>query len=119
MVTRRRGASTLGCLFSLLITLVVLYYGMNVGRVWWRYYEILDRMKSAARFAQNQTDAAILSRLQADADEIGLPPAARQFRIQRSRGPAGMTISIRYSEKIELPFVHRSVEFAPSVSQRF
>jgi hypothetical protein len=118
MVRRTRGASTVGCLFSLLITAVVLYYGVNLGRVWWRYWELLDRMKSAARFAINQQDGETLRRLQGDVDEIGLPAEAKQFKIVRSRTPPSIMISTGYREKVELPFVHRTFAFAPSVTQR-
>lgn len=119
MVNRRRGASTMGCLFSILIAALVLYYGTNLGRVWWRYYEILDRMKSAARFAQSQTDAQILHRLQLDVVEIGLPGEAKNFRIRRTTGPLEISIATNYHEKVELPFVNKSLAFHPSVHQRF
>lgn len=118
MVRRRRGASTLGCLFSILITAVILYYGVNLGRVWWRYWEILDRMKSAARFAITQPVPETLRRLQADAEEIGLPAEAKRFQIKRVQAPPSITISTEYHEKVELPFLHRTIAFKPSVTQR-
>ena len=99
--------------------MVVLYYGMNFGRVWWRYYEIVDRMKSAARYAPTQTNADILRRLHADADEIGLPPEAKRFQIQRTQGPLSITIKTDYSEKVELPFAHKTFTFRPAITQRF
>ncbi len=118
MVRRSRGASTLGCLFSILMTALVLYYGINIGQVWWRYWEILDRMKSAARFAITQPAPETLRRLQADVEEIGLPAEAKRFQIQRVQGPPSITIKTEYRERIELPFVHRIVIFKPSVTQR-
>ena len=42
MVTRRRGASTLGCLVMLLLVAAGVYFGVNVGEVYWRYYEYQD-----------------------------------------------------------------------------
>ncbi len=118
MVRRTRGKSTLGCLFSILLTAVVVYYGTNLGRVWWRYWELIDRMKSAGRFAINQPDPETLRRLQADADEIGLPAEAKAFKITRSRTPPSIAISTEYHEKVELPFVHRVFIFKPSITQR-
>ncbi|MEZ4456540.1 MAG: hypothetical protein R2882_08335 [Gemmatimonadales bacterium] len=114
----RRGTSTLGCLFSLLITVVVVYYALNAGRVLWRFYELRDRMESAARFAANQTDEQILRQLRADAVDIGVPSTAQRFQINRIRNPRQITISTTYEETIELPFVHRKVVFKPSVTQR-
>jgi hypothetical protein len=96
----------------------MLYYGVNLGRVWWRYWEILDRMKSAARFAITVTVPETLRRLQADADEIGLPPEAKKFKITRSERPPSVTITTEYNEKVELPFFHRTLVFKPSVVQR-
>jgi hypothetical protein len=116
---RRRGASGLGCLVSVVLVAVVLYYGIPLGRMWWRYWEITDRMKSAARFSGNQTDAQILAQLRADAAEIGLPAEATRFRIQRLRNPTFMVvISTSYRETVNLPLLRRSFEFKPEVSMR-
>ena len=40
----RRGASSLGCLFSLLLFVGALYYGVNIGELFFRYYRLLDEM---------------------------------------------------------------------------
>ncbi|MBL8984731.1 MAG: hypothetical protein SFV24_18665 [Gemmatimonadales bacterium] len=114
----RRGVSTLGCLVSLLLTGGVVYYGMTLGKLWWRYYELVDKMKSAARFAGNETNEQILKQLQADAKEMGLPPAAQQFRIVRTESPRGITISTAYSERVDLPLLHRAFPFKPTVTLR-
>lgn len=118
MVKRTRGASTIGCLFSMLLLAVVLYYGVNLGRVWWRYWELVDRMKGAALFAINQKDPETLRRLQADVDELGVPAEAKRFNIQRVQGPPSISISTTYHEKVELPFFHKTLTFKPSVKQR-
>jgi len=118
VATNRRGASTTGCLFSLLITAVVAYYGVNLGQVWWRYYELLDRMKTVARFANVNTDAQIVSQLQGDAQELSIPGTPLRFRVVRTENPNAISISTSYEEKVELPFVHRTFTFKPSVDQR-
>ena len=38
----RRGASTLGCLVSVVLFLGALYYGVHIGGVYWRYYSLLE-----------------------------------------------------------------------------
>ena len=43
-MTQRRGASSIGCLFSLLVLAAVVYFGVNVGEVYWRYYQYRDDM---------------------------------------------------------------------------
>lgn len=114
----RRGASNLGCLFTLLIAAVVLYYGLEAGKVYWRYFEMVGKMKNAAGFANNESDAQILKQLQADAAEIGLPKAARQFKIVRTTDPRGIRISTQYNETIELPFTVKVVTLKPSIHRR-
>ena len=60
MVTRaRRGASSLGCLVSLLLFVAALYYGINIGEIYIRYDRLLDEMKAQARVAPRLTDDVI------------------------------------------------------------
>ena len=47
----RRGASTLGCLVSLALFLAAVYYGVHIGGVYWRYYQLLDDMRQQATCA--------------------------------------------------------------------
>ena len=118
VATGRRGVSTTGCLFSLLVVAVVVYYGLNLGQVWWRYYELRDRMKTAARFANMATDAQIVSQLQGDALELSIPGTPLRFRVVRTEHPNAISISTSYEERVELPFIHRTISFKPSVDQR-
>ena len=53
LVNQRRGASALGCLFSLLIVGALVYFGLNVGRVYWRFYQFQDDMRQEVRFASS------------------------------------------------------------------
>jgi hypothetical protein len=124
MVTRRskegiRGAGAFGCLLSLVLTIGVLYYGLNLGRVWWRYKELQSRMDTAARFAQTQTIDQVTRQLQADARDIGVPPAGQVFKITRVDGPPRITISTSYTEEVNLPLLHKIFAFHPSVTHKF
>lgn len=116
--TGRRGASGAGCLFSLLLMAALLYYGINLGRLWWRYWEIKNRMELAARYFTNLTDAQILADLRADAKEIGLPAEAGRFRIRRVEHPPAITIATEYRESVNLPLLKRTFVFKPSVSAK-
>lgn len=111
MVTRRRGTSSLGCLFSLLIAAAVIYFGVNVGEAYWRFYEYQDDMRQEVRFAAHSTDDAILQRLKAAADTLQLPDAASDIDIER----VDQTISVSsdYSEPVELPMIVRQIHFHP------
>lgn len=104
----RRGASTMGCLLSLLVLVAVLYYGVNIGEVYFRYYRILDEMQSQARVAAALDNGTIQRRIAAAIQEIGLPDdAASNLAITRSASPRQITIESDYSETVTLPlFVH-------------
>lgn len=114
-----RGASTLGCLGSLVVTLAVMYYGINLGRVWWRYKELQNSMETAARFAQTQSVDQVSRQLQAEAQDLGIPPEGRRFKITKVDAPASITISTSYQEQVDLPLLRRSFSFHPSVTQKF
>jgi hypothetical protein len=118
MVTRRsrRGVSTLGCLFSLLIAAVVLYYAVDIGRVYWKYYRLTDEMATSARFASHNSDEEIRRHLAGIARDLDLPPEAQRFVIRRV--PPTVTIRTQYSVTIELPFHNRILTLKPHAEVR-
>ena len=113
LLRSRRGSSTTGCLLWLLVFVAALYYGVNIGEVYWRNWQLQEEMKSQARLAPSLTDTVILRRLVAKADDLGLPPEASRFRIVRSPRPRVIRIETRYRETVELPFLTRTFTFAP------
>jgi hypothetical protein len=104
----RRGASTMGCLLSLLVLVAVLYYGVNIGEVYFRYYRLLDEMEGQARVASALDNGTIQRRIAAAIQEIGLPDdASSNLQITRSATPREITIETDYAETVNLPlFVH-------------
>ncbi len=100
----RRGASRYGCLIGVLVFVAALYYGVDVGGVYLRYWQLLDEMKSAARFARTLDDAMIQRRLQDKADALDLPAPAHRFIIRRFARPREIRITTSYSEVVQLPF---------------
>ncbi|MEO8201213.1 MAG: hypothetical protein ABI679_11875 [Gemmatimonadota bacterium] len=109
----RRGASTLGCLISLLIAAAALYYGFNIGKVYFRYYQLTDTMRTNARLAPSLTDATIRRRLLTRVDELGLPQEAQKFVIKRSGKPRTISIETEYSESVDLPLFQHTFLFHP------
>ena len=97
----RRGGSTLGCLFSLVLFVAALYYGVHIGQVYLRYYQLLDAMRFQAQIAPTIRDDNVIDRrLMAAADSIlGQVP-----RFNISRSPSRITIQTQYSERVDLPF---------------
>jgi hypothetical protein len=117
MVTAHRGASTLGCLFSMLIVAALIYFGVNVGGPYFRYFQFRDAMEQEARFAERKTDAQIVAALRLKADSLALPAAA--FKINVRRTPSRITLWTDYAETIDFPFVTRDINFRPVVERAF
>jgi hypothetical protein len=115
---RNRGASTIGCLFTALILVAILYYGVDIGRVYWNYYRLEDEMQTSARFAVTQSDEQILKHLVGVSEDLGLPAEARKFSIRRTEHPPMVTIKTSYRVELELPFHRRTLIMRPEVAVR-
>jgi hypothetical protein len=113
----RRGTSTAGCLVSLLIFVALVYYGIHFGEPWFRYYQLIDEMRSSARLAPTLSDGVIRRRLEAKADELGLPPDARKFEITRSGRPRKIVITTRYTETVNVPLFTHTFIFTPTAEE--
>ena len=109
----RRGASTLGCLIPLLILAVVIYFAIDFGTAYFRYYQFKDAMRQEARFSYERTDEQITKHLVALADTLELPVGANLITILRS--PSNVSISSDYDDVIRLQFKQeRVLHFHPS-----
>lgn len=117
MVSRRAGKTSLGCLVSLLLLVATAYWGVNVGEVYWRYFQYVDEMKQQVRFAAHLPNEQILRHLETAADSIGLPPEAGKVDIQRVNHV--ITVQSEYDETVELPLTTRDLHFAPHAQSTF
>ena len=113
----RWGRSTLGCLFTMLIVVTICYFGVNVGKVFYRHYAFQDAMKQEARFASHRSDEEITSHLRALADSLGLPEGAKRVHVRR--GDRTIFIWSDYFETLELPGVAKDVELTAHVERAF
>jgi hypothetical protein len=111
MVRSRSGRSSLGCLFTLLVLAAIVYFGVNVGEVYFRFYQYQDAMRQEVRFAAHNSDAVILRHLREQADSLGLPEAAGLVTLQRDG--RHIELESEYYEHIELPLTVREVHFNP------
>ena len=111
MVRQRAGVGSLGCLVTLLILAAIVYFGVNAGEVYFRFYQFQDAMRQEVRFAAHNSDAQILRRLRVQADSLGLPEAAGLVTLQRD----GRHIELEsdYYEHVELPLMVKEVHFNP------
>lgn len=117
MVSLRRGTSSLGCLFSLLVLAAIVYFGVNVGEVYFRFYQYQDAMRQEVRFAAHNNDAVILHHLRDQADSLGLPEAAQNVSVQRDG--RHIEIEAEYYEHVELPLTVRDVYLNPHAEGLF
>jgi hypothetical protein len=113
-----RGASTLGCLFAIMILLVIVYYGVDIGRVYWSFYKFQDEMETSARFASTETDEQIRQHLKGVAQDLSLPAEAQRIVIRRTEHPKTVTIRSQYTVEIVLPFKHKEILLRPNVEVR-
>jgi hypothetical protein len=111
----RRGAGTLGCLVSVLLFGAVLYYGSHLGRMYWRFYQLQDAMKSQARLAPSLSDDVIRRRLGESADEILQRPL--KFTISRGGKPRKIVITTAYADTLDLPLFRRVFEHKPRAEE--
>ena len=113
----KRGGSTLGCLVSLLVFVAALYYGVRVGEVFWRYYQLRDEMKVNARLAPTLADDVIQRRLQAKVGELFGNDQRMKFRIMRGGPTRSITIQTQYRDSVDLPLFKRTFELKPRVEE--
>jgi hypothetical protein len=110
-VVSRRGRSSLGCLLALLLLAVALYFGVNIGEAYWRFYEFQDAMRQEVRFAKQIPDDRIKLHLAALADSLGLPEEATDITV--SRTTSDISVSAAYSERVDFPLFVRQIRFSP------
>jgi hypothetical protein len=108
----RSGAGRLGCLVSLALFAAALYYGFNIGQVYFRYYQLLDTMRTQARLAPSLNDDVIQRRLVDQADSL-LPGGSPRFKITRGGHPNRVIITAEYTEEVDLPFFKHTFVLRP------
>jgi hypothetical protein len=112
----RRGAGGLGCIMALLLFGAALYYGVNIGQIYLRYYQLLDGMRTQARLAPSLPDDVIHRRLVGQADSL-LPAGAPEFKITRGGHPNRITISTEYKEEVDLPLFKHTFVLRPRTEE--
>ncbi|HEX5387653.1 MAG TPA: hypothetical protein VFW66_13185 [Gemmatimonadales bacterium] len=111
----RRGAGSLGCLLSLLVLVIALYYGVNIGEVYWRYYQLVDEMQVNARVAPGITDDVIQRRLDAKVGDIFGPGRRIPFRI--IRGSRDFVVQAQYRDSVSLPLFKHTFVLRPRAEE--
>ncbi len=109
----RSGRSKLGCLVMLALFAGGVYYGVEVGGVYLRYWRMVDTMRVQARLGPSLTDDVIRRRLVERARQLNLPQEAQQVRIRRTGRPHEIVITTTWQETLNLPLVQYTVTFRP------
>ena len=108
----------MGCLVTLLLFAGLLYYGVNIGEVFFRYYRLLDEMQTQSRLASALDDGTIRRRIQAAIQDIGLPDdAATNLRIRRTPQPREIDIETEYTDNVTLPLFNHTFILHPKATQ--
>ena len=108
-----RGGSKRGCVLTLLVLVVAVYYGIGIGGHYVTYFRFLDEMRTQARLASTVDNATIQRRLLDRIEELGLPAEARRVSIRRTARPREIRISTSYQVTFELPFYVHVHTFNP------
>jgi hypothetical protein len=111
------GKSSYGCLVFLLFVGAVLYFGFNLGNVYWRAYQFQDAMTQESRFAARNGNEIIVAHLRAQVDSLGLPEGAKRIQIRRK--PNQIWIWSEYIEVVPLPWKDQEINFNPHVERVF
>lgn len=110
-MVRHRGRSSLGCLLLLLVVAIALFFGVNIGEAYWRFYEFQDAMRQEVRFAKQIPDDRIKLHLAALADSLGLPEEATDITVNRTS--SDISVSAEYSEQVGFRVFVRQLHFSP------
>jgi hypothetical protein len=112
----RRGGGRLGCLVSLALFSAALYYGFNIGQIYFRYYQLRDTMRTQAQLAPSLDDDVINRRLTGAADSL-LPGGSPRFKITRGGHPNRITITTEYTEEVDLPLFKHTFLLRPRAEE--
>jgi len=111
LVTRRRGASALGCLLTLAVIAIVIYFGADVAGAYWRAYQYQDAMRQQMQFAARSPNETIIGHLRATADTLDLPDEARKIAVHRT--PGSVKIEASYAVHVVFPLFAHDFRFHP------
>lgn len=114
----RLGAGKFGCLLSLALFGAALYYGVNIGQVYLRYYQVLDGMRTQARMAPHLQDEDIYRRLNGQADSLFHGSVAKpHFKVTRNKEHRRIVIESEYTDHVDLPLFKHTFVLRPRAEE--
>jgi len=115
---RNQGASTLGCLFFLVVIGAAGYVGLKVGTVYWDYFEVRQKIREALNWAvagQAKSDAEIFLKVSSNVRETGLGLKPRDVKITHTS--EDLTITVAWKREIEFPSYTLPLNFSVSLTE--
>jgi len=98
----------------------VLYYGVNIGEVYFRYYRLLDENADGNPHrvrTRRWDDPAPHPGRDRRRSAFPIPLVAASSRSVATAQPREIVIETRYSESVSLPFFNHSFSFHPRAVQ--
>jgi hypothetical protein len=103
--------------FSLALFAAALYYGVNIGEVYLRYYQVVDGMRTQARMARHLQDDDIYRRLNGQADSLFAGVAKPHFKVTRTPAPHRIIIETEYTDQVDLPLFKHTFVLRPRAEE--
>jgi hypothetical protein len=103
--------------FSLVLFVAAIYYGIGIGKPWFRYYQLLDEMRVSARLGPTLTDPVIRRRISDKIEELNIPPEANKITITRGGHPKKIIITTTYSETVTLLLFEHTFIYTPKAEE--
>ncbi len=113
-----QGASTLGCLFFLIVLGAVGYVGLKVGTVYWDYFEVRHKIRETLNWAvagQAKTDAEIVQKVISFVRQAGLELKPQDVKITHTGENLAITAS--WKREIEFPSYTLPLNFSVSLTE--
>lgn len=100
-VSSEAGVSRIGCLFGILLLVLVAYAGVQLVGTEIDYQTLKSEVEDVARAAAETPDRSIREAVQNEATRLGLPASAGRPTIRRTP-PNRIQITIQYPDSLSL-----------------
>lgn len=108
----RRGASTLGCLFFLILAVILIYGGLKFGSAIWTYFEVKYKIQEALNWAvagSTKSDFEITQKVIANVAETGVQLKPRNVSIKHTTDD--LIIAVSWQQYIDFPYYSFPLNF--------
>ncbi|OGF58419.1 MAG: hypothetical protein A2Y62_04065 [Candidatus Fischerbacteria bacterium RBG_13_37_8] len=112
----QKGSGKFGVLVATIIVILLIYAIVKYMPVKLNAYEFQDYMEKIARDPYYSNEKLVRSALLQKASEMRIPLQDSDIKVSISQ--AGCDIDVRYKVTIETPFMKKTLDFNPRVSEK-